>query len=181
MDESQKPNQSPQDPNPSQSSTIGANSPLEVEDLEASAPGIAIEDAFSEPEQPGPAQPEPEPVIEPYSEEEILNGVGIGLALGLRLQDEKEMEAFQEAWNWVVRPVLPTAGLLKALQVGKALASYGIGRGMVPGAGNIESLPAWLRLLLGFGLMGVSGFNGFRAIQALREKEAARAAQSQPA
>lgn len=174
----QPPQQTTQHTNPPVTpATSGSDQPdlHDLEDVQASSPGIPIEE-LGEP-TPEAATPQ-SPAVEPFTDEEILSAVGVGLMLGLRLQDEEEVRIWNEHWNWIVKPMLPTAAVLKPLRLGDALAKYGIGKGMLPGTGALENLPDWVRLLIGGAVLSFSAFGGFRAVQEYRAQRAQRAQQS---
>ena len=121
--------------------------------------------------------PEPEPVI-PFTGAELVQGATWILVLGLRLQTPEEVQAFTEAFQRGVVPMLPPAQVLDMLKVGEALAQYGIGRNRLPGMGGLDQLPPWLRILLGGVVVGMSAYGGIRALLDLR---AARSANPAPA
>jgi hypothetical protein len=108
--------------------------------------------------EPDPAKP-PEP--EPFTGEEIANGVAFAVIWGMRLTPE-QVVAFQRAFAAAL-PIMPTPAVLDMLGVGEALAAYGIHKGMLGGPDALESLPVWLRLLLGVGYLGLAVFMGIRA------------------
>lgn len=109
-----------------------------------------------------------EPVIEPFTGEEIVNGTAMVLALGLRFQTPDEAQAFVTAYKVGVLPMLPPAAVLDALKVGEALAAYGIGRNRLPGMGSLAELPEWLRLVLGGLVLAMSAYGGINAAKAAR-------------
>jgi len=109
-----------------------------------------------------------EPVIEPFTGEEIVNGTAMVLALGLRFQTPEEAQAFVTAYKVGLVPMLPPAQVLDALKVGEALAAYGIGRNRLPGMGNLAELPEWLRLVLGGLVLAMSAYGGINAAKAAR-------------
>lgn len=102
--------------------------------------------------------------VEPFTAEEIVSGAAFVLVLGLRLENDAETAAFREAFGWVLRPVLPTAKVLEQLEIGQALAQYGIGKGMGLGGGGLDMLPAWARLAAGVVALGVAGYMGKQAV-----------------
>jgi hypothetical protein len=108
------------------------------------------------------------PPIEPFSGEEIVNGTAMMLALGLRFQTPQEAQVFANAFKLGIVPMLPPAAVLDALQVGQALAGYGIGRNRIPGLGNLAELPDWLRLVLGGLVLAMSAYGGINAAKAAR-------------
>jgi len=111
--------------------------------------------------------PEPEPVI-PFTGEELVQGITWLLLLGIRPQSQEEVQAFTEAFQRGILPMLPPAQVLDMLKVGEALAQYGIGRNRLPGMGGLDQLPPWLRILLGGVVMALSAYGGARAVQAIR-------------
>ena len=128
--------------------------------LEAEAPPQAA--SFAE----IPAPPAP---IEPFTGEEIVSGAAVVLALGLRFQTPEEAQVFTTAFRSGIVPMLPPAAVLDALQVGEALARYGIGRNAIPGIGNLAQLPDWLRLVLGGLVLAMAAYGGINAARAVRE------------
>lgn len=117
---------------------------------------------------PGPAftvldpPPARRPSVEPFNAQEIVEGTAIALVVGLRLESEVEAAAFQAAFQWVWRPILPTAKVLDQLGVGEALATYGIGRGMGLG-GRLDQLPPFARVACGALVLGVAGYMAYQA------------------
>jgi len=111
--------------------------------------------------------PEPEPVI-PFTGEELVQGITWLLLLGIRPQSQEEAQAFTEAFQRGILPMLPPAAVLNYLKVGEALASYGIGKNRLPAMGSVEALPPWLRILLGGVVVGASAYGGVRALLDLR-------------
>jgi hypothetical protein len=78
------------------------------------------------------------------------------------------VQAFTEAFQRGILPMLPPAAVLNYLKVGEALASYGIGKNRLPAMGSVEALPPWLRILLGGVVVGASAYGGVRALLDLR-------------
>jgi hypothetical protein len=111
--------------------------------------------------------PEPEPVI-PFTGEELVQGITWLLLLGIRPQSQEEAQAFTEAFQRGILPMLPPAAVLNYLKVGEALASYGIGKNRLPAMGSVGALPPWLRILLGGVVVGASAYGGVRALLDLR-------------
>jgi hypothetical protein len=111
--------------------------------------------------------PEPEPVI-PFTGAELVQAATWILVFGLRLQTPEEVQAFTEAFQRGILPMLPPAAVLNYLKVGEALASYGIGKNRLPAMGSVEALPPWLRILLGGVVVGASAYGGVRALLDLR-------------
>jgi hypothetical protein len=109
----------------------------------------------------------PEPVI-PFTGEELVQGITWLLLLGIRPQSQEEVQAFTEAFQRGIVPMLPPAQVLDMLKVGEALAQYGIGRNRLPGMGGLNQLPPWLRILLGGVVVALSAYGGARAVQAIR-------------
>jgi len=106
-----------------------------------------------------------EPVI-PFTGEELANGTAMLLALGLRLQSPEEVEAFQRAFQ--ASTFLPPAQVLDMLKVGEALAQYGIGKNRLPGMGQAENLPPWVRVALGGVVLAAAAYGGVRALLDVR-------------
>ena len=118
--------------------------------------------------------PETASEVEPFTGEEIASGLAWAVMAGLRLSDEKQIEAFQRAFVAAV-PIMPTPAVLDALGVGDALAAYGIHKGMVGGPDTLATLPPWLRLLIGAGYLAFAVYTGVRAAKEVKgEKEAPR-------
>jgi hypothetical protein len=115
--------------------------------------------------------PEPNPVI-PFTGAELVQAVTWMLVFGLRLQTPEEVQAFTEAFQMGIVPMLPPAQVLDMLKVGEALAQYGIGRNRFPGIGGLTQLPPWLRILLGGAVMALSAYGGIRAVQTIRNPSA---------
>lgn len=115
--------------------------------------------------------PEPPP-IEPFTGADLVQGATWILILGLRLQSQEEVEAFTRAFQGGVLPMLPPAPVLDALKVGEALAAYGIGKNRLPLQGGLETLPPWLRILLGAAVLAMSAYGGMRAVQEVRARSA---------
>lgn len=126
-------------------------------------PGVEPLEGLEEPD----TQPAaPSPPLEPFSGEEIAGLVGtvVGLAVA---KSEDEATAFQKAFSGGIIPgfplQIPPARVLDTLQVGQALALFGIGKNSLPGLGNLGSLPPVVRLLVGAGVMAVAAYGGVRA------------------
>jgi hypothetical protein len=117
--------------------------------------------------------------VTPFLPAEIVSGAAIVLAIGLQL-DAPEMEAFKEAFQWVWKPVLPTAKVIEQLAVGEALATYGVGHGMGIGRG-LDQLPPFARIACGALVLGVAGYMAHRAVLPPRRYEEDVNAQSQSA
>jgi hypothetical protein len=111
--------------------------------------------------------PQPEPII-PFTGTELVQAATWILVFGLRLQTPEEVQAFTEAFQRGIVPMLPPAAVLDYLKVGEALASYGIGKNRLPAMGSVEALPPWLRILLGGVVLALSAYGGARAVQAIR-------------
>jgi hypothetical protein len=111
--------------------------------------------------------PEDGPII-PFTGAELVQAATWILVFGLRLQTPEEVQAFTEAFQRGVVPMLPPAQVLDMLKVGEALAQYGIGRNRLPGIGGLDQLPPWLRILLGGVVVGASAYGGVRALLDLR-------------
>ena len=106
--------------------------------------GADFADGYVDPGQPdaGQADQAAEP-REPFTAQEVAQGVAIGTSLGL------PMDAMQEYQELVVQR---TAGPLAILDVGDVLAHYGITKGS-----GVDALPYWARALgacvaIGFGV-----------------------------
>lgn len=117
---------------------------------------------------PGPTftvlDPTPKLSVEPFSSTEIVEGTAVALVIGLRLESEAEALAFREAFQWVWKPILPTANLLDQLGVGEALAGYGVGKGMGLG-GTLDQLPPLARVACGALVLGVAGYMAMKAVR----------------
>jgi len=118
-----------------------------------------IEDIF----EPLPEEPE-STKVEPFTGEEIARGIAFAVAFGLRFKNEEELKAFEKAFMKAL-PFMPTPAVLDLLGVGEALAAYGIHKGMVGGPEALESLPPWLRLLLGAGYIAFAVYTDIRAVK----------------
>lgn len=119
---------------------------------------------------------ESEPEVIPFTGEEIATGVAWAVTAGLRLEDKEQIEAFQRAFIAAV-PFMPTPAVLDALQVGEALAAYGIHKGMVGGTDALAALPPWLRLIIGAGYLAFAVYAGVRAAKEVKGAEEAKAGQ----
>ena len=124
--------------------------------------------------------PEPPPVaessvkvVEPYSTDEIIGFAAPLLCIGM--QARGIIPATQEGANafaagaGLIKPdkgemrlYLPDA--LEPLQLGEALAQFGIGKNT--GIGGISTAPAWLRLVVGAGVLAFGMFQGVMAARA---------------
>ncbi len=116
--------------------------------------------------------PPPEP--EPFTGEEIATGVMHLVVLGLmrEFKDPAQVEAFKQAFM-AAFPIMPTPAVLDALQVGEALAAYGIHKGMTGGPETFAALPPWLRIVLGGGYLAVAVYMGVRAAKEVNRGEVA--------
>ena len=122
-------------------------------------------------ELPGTEDP---PEVVPFTGEEIARGVALVVTLGLRFESPEEAKAFEQAFMAAI-PIMPTPAVLDYLGVGEALAEYGIHKGMVGGPDALETLPPWLRLLIGAGYLAFAVYTGVRAakeVKGVKEKEA---------
>jgi len=124
-----------------------------------------LEETEGEPEGEVPAGGAP-PAPEPFTGQEIANGVAMALMMGLKIASDEERAAFEHAFTQAV-PFMPTPFILDALKVGEALATYGIHKGMT-GPADLGRLPAWLRLLLGAATLGMAGYSAARAVMEVR-------------
>lgn len=102
--------------------------------------------------------------VEPFSADEIVGGAAFMMIVGFQMQSEREAAAFQEAFQWMVKPIFPTAKVVEQLRLGEALAHYGVGRGMGLGLG-LENLPPLARIACGAVALGAAGFMAYRAVQ----------------
>ena len=121
-------------------------------------------------------EPLPEPEVVPFTGEEIATGVAWAVIAGLRLENNAQIEAFKQAFTAAV-PFMPTPAVLDALQVGEALAAYGIHKGTLGGAEAFAALPPWLRLILGAGYLAFAVYAGVRAAKEVKGAEKAKAGQ----
>lgn len=108
--------------------------------------------------------------LEPFSADEIVGGAAFMLIMGFQMQSEREAAAFQEAFQWMVKPIFPTAKVVEQLKLGEALAHYGIGKGMGLGLG-LENLPPLARIACGALALGTAGFMAYRAVQVAKKGE----------
>jgi hypothetical protein len=117
--------------------------------------------------------------VEPYSTDEIIGFAAPLICIGM--QARGIIPATQEAANafalgaGLIKPnkgemrlYLPDA--LEPLQLGEALAQFGIGKNT--GIGGISSAPAWLRLVVGAGVLAFGVFQGTLAARATTVVEA---------
>lgn len=104
--------------------------------------------------------------VEPFTPDEIVNGVGMLIVMGAQLRTEDEAAAFREAFTWVIKPIFPTARVVEQLKLGEALTHYGVGRGMGPG--GLDRLPPFTRILIGTLALGAAGFMALRAVHDVR-------------
>ena len=99
-------------------------------------------------------------VVEPYSDEEIVNGVAVAVMLGMvqqgQIRNAREETVFTNSFTRFT----PVA--LKSLKIGEALATYGIGKNT--GVGGFERLPPMMRLALGVVGIGVGVGMGLQAV-----------------
>lgn len=131
-------------------------------------------ESLGEPESSEPqksVKPVPKPVnpVEPFTAQQIWQGSAFMLMSGLHVQNEEESQAFEAAFAFAIRPMLPTVFLLEQLKVGEALASWGFGPDTI--FDFIEDLPAWARVAVAVGGLAMAGYSAVRAVAALRVKE----------
>ena len=124
--------------------------------------------------------PEPEkPKYEviPFSDAEVVSGAAfIALLGGERLEmfaTEEEKAIFAKSWMSFAPPTL------KGLKIGEALAEYGIGKNSMPGLGQIEAMPAWMRLAAGGAAIGIGVYAGGMAVSAERNKQAKKTVEAE--
>jgi len=153
-------------PPPEAGSSSAAESSAEPQpDPEEAYPDFEPLEAEGEPEGESPTGAAP-PAPEPFTGQEIASGVAMALMMGLKIASDEERAAFERAFTQAV-PFMPTPFILDALQVGEALAAYGIHKGMT-GPADLARLPAWLRLLLGAATLGMAGYSAARAVMEVR-------------
>lgn len=119
--------------------------------------------------EPGAPSSPPPPQPEPFTDKEILEGSAFLILMGVRPRDEFEVATFLEGYQWVLRPLLPTAKLLEPLGLGKALARYGLHKG-----GSLDSLANWhplARLGIGALTLAAAAYGGVRAVQKERAQQ----------
>lgn len=155
-------------PQPYESNPVPPPNPPEEAGASSGNDQVPFTPLEGEPAEPAFESLPSEPVIEPFSGEEIVNGTAMVLALGLRFQTPEEAQAFVTAYKMGLVPMLPPAAVLDALKVGEALAAYGIGRNRLPGIGSLAELPEWLRLVLGGLVLAMSAYGGINAAKAAR-------------
>jgi hypothetical protein len=120
---------------------------------------------------PGEAPPDNKPKFEviPFTDAEVVTGAAfIAMFGGERMEmftTEQEKEAFAKGFM----SIAPLT--LKSLKLGEALAEYGIGKNSMPGIGQVEAMPAWLRIGLGGVAIGIGTYAGGMAVNAQRVRE----------
>ncbi|MCA9839804.1 MAG: hypothetical protein KC422_23045 [Trueperaceae bacterium] len=143
---------------------------------------------FEDSDAPLPEFEEPEeiPVI-PFTTEEVFDGtVWIFLtAVKSRkfFRNEKEAETFKEGLSLVVTtPPISTSLFIESLDVGGALASYGIHKNssLVEVLDRVQNLPPWLRLVLFAAGMTAAVVNAIRSVERGRLQDSPRTS-NQPA
>ena len=155
------PNSSSNGPNGPSGAPMPEFRPIDPEPTAAPGPG-----GTTAPSGGGAAAVSGRTPVEPFTPDEIVNGVGMLIVMGAQLRSEDEAAAFREAFTWTIRPIFPTARVVEQLKLGDALAQYGIGRGMGPG--GLDRLPPFTRILIGTLALGAAGFMALRAVQDVR-------------
>lgn len=136
----------------------------------------------SEGSKPPPAKPLAKAGVVPFTDEEIVDGSAfMTLMMAQRMlnqpiESQQQAEMYMQAYKSVFAPFVSTSAMIAPLKLGEALAKYGIGKNMQPGA-SLEALPPLVRITVGGVVLGVSSF---MAMQAVKRVEGQQQSESDP-
>jgi hypothetical protein len=173
-----QPQEPPTSPTPNSSEATGeAQSQTPSFNPEFENLGDKLPENAAVPGQVPPDDSKPKFEVIPFTDAEVVSGAAFIAMFGGERMEMFETEEEKTIFGNAFLSIAPLT--LKSLKLGDALAEYGIGKNSMPGIGQVEAMPAWLRLIVGGAAIGAGTYAGGMAVTAHRKKESTKTVEAQ--